>query len=185
MIRSPLSISAPVIFHRKSVFLLLTLAACHGKEPAIHTIWECFMSKDKRGTKRLCASCENKFYDLGNDPIICPLCETPFVPEKPKPRPKPKNAPAPVAAKVEEPVAKPEPAAVSEPPAPDPEFVTQEEAAAEEDVDEDAKLADLGDDEADIPPDENKDAFLENDEDESGSAVSGIVGGAGERKEEG
>jgi hypothetical protein len=89
------------------------------------------------------------------------------------------------AAKDSEPAAAAEPAAdASEPPPPDPEFVSLEEAAAEEDVDEDAKLADLGDDEVDIPPDDNKDAFLEDDEDESGSAVSGIVGGAGDTKDE-
>lgn len=77
------------------------------------------------------------------------------------------------------------PAASSEPPAVDPEFASPEEAAAEEDVDEDAKLADLGDDEADIPPDENKDAFLEVDEDEAGAAVSGIIGGASDSKGDG
>lgn len=154
------------------------------------------MTKEKRGTKRLCESCENKFYDLGRDPIICPNCETTFVPEKPKPKPKPKPklkpkaaaAPAPVAEKekVKEAVKESEtPAASSEPPAVDPEFVSLEEAAAEEDVDEDAKLADLGDDEADIPPDDNKDAFLEDDEDEAGAAVSGIVGEAGDSKGDG
>jgi len=105
------------------------------------------MSKEKRGTKRLCASCENKFYDLGSDPIICPICETPFILEKPEPRPshilkKPKRRPKPKTA-----------------PAP------SEEQAAGEDVDVDAKLADLGDDEVDIPPDDNKDALLVDDED--------------------
>jgi uncharacterized protein (TIGR02300 family) len=148
------------------------------------------MTKEKRGTKRLCESCENKFYDLGRDPIICPICETTFVPEKPKPKPKPKAAAAPAPVATEEKVKEAAkesktPAAESEPPAVDPEFVSLEEAAAEEDVDEDAKLADLGDDEADIPPDDNKDAFLEVDEDEAGAAVSGIVGGAGDSKGDG
>jgi uncharacterized protein (TIGR02300 family) len=171
----------------------LTLTPCHGKEPAIHAIWESFMSKEKRGKKRLCKSCEKKFYDLGKTPIVCPVCETPFVEEKPKPKPKPKAAPASKAAeaKVEEPAAEKEPAveaepaaeAASEPPPPDPEFVSLEEAAAEEDVDEDAKLADLGDDEADIPPDDNQDVFLEEDDDEGGSDVSGIVGTPDETKD--
>jgi uncharacterized protein (TIGR02300 family) len=183
----------------------LTPAACHGKEPAIHRSWESFMSKEKRGTKRLCESCENKYYDLGKTPIVCPVCETPFVEEKPKPKPKPKPkskpklkpkpkaaAPAaPAAEKAAEPapaekatVAEPAVAAASEPPPPDPEFVSLEEAAAEEDVDEDAKLADLGDDEVDIPPDENQDVFLEEDDDEAGSSVSGIIGGAPDTKDE-
>ena len=133
------------------------------------------MNKEKRGTKRLCESCGNKFYDLGRDPIVCPVCETPFVPVKPKPKAEPKPEPveeAPAATPAEKPSVPENPAA-----APDPEFVSLEEAAAEEEVDEDAKLADLGDDEEDIPPDENEDVFLEDDEEDSGSDVSGIIGG--------
>jgi len=189
----------------------LTLAACHGKEPAIqpaiYRTWDGFMSKETRGTKRLCESCENKFYDLGKTPIVCPVCEAPFVEEKPKPKPKPKAAAraaraapaaekavepaAPVAEKAAEPapeekatVAEPAADAASKPPPPDPEFVSLEEAAAEEDVDEDAKLAEMGDDEVDIPPDENQDVFLEEDDDEAGSSVSGIIGGAPDTKDE-
>ncbi len=37
------------------------------------------MSKNiKRGTKRTCGSCGDRFYDLNRDPIICPMCETEF-----------------------------------------------------------------------------------------------------------
>ena len=32
------------------------------------------MAKPELGTKRLCASCGAKFYDLNNDPITCPKC---------------------------------------------------------------------------------------------------------------
>ena len=32
------------------------------------------MSKPARGTKRVCASCDARFYDLGRSPIICPVC---------------------------------------------------------------------------------------------------------------
>jgi uncharacterized protein (TIGR02300 family) len=37
-------------------------------------------SKAERGTKRTCQNddCEARFYDLGRDPIICPICETPY-----------------------------------------------------------------------------------------------------------
>ena len=28
------------------------------------------------GTKRKCPECEAKFYDLGNDPALCPMCGT-------------------------------------------------------------------------------------------------------------
>ncbi len=32
------------------------------------------MAKPELGTKRLCASCGAKYYDLNKDPIICPKC---------------------------------------------------------------------------------------------------------------
>ena len=38
------------------------------------------MAKSELGTKRLCASCGAKFYDLSKDPIVCPKCETVFHP---------------------------------------------------------------------------------------------------------
>ena len=44
----------------------------------------------KRGTKRLCENCGNMFYDLGSDPVVCPICEIPFIIKKPKPKPEPK-----------------------------------------------------------------------------------------------
>ena len=39
------------------------------------------MTKDPRGTKRHCHSCQETFYDLDRDPIVCPLCQTAFDPE--------------------------------------------------------------------------------------------------------
>jgi uncharacterized protein (TIGR02300 family) len=36
------------------------------------------VAKPDLGTKRLCASCGAKFYDLGKDPITCPKCGTVF-----------------------------------------------------------------------------------------------------------
>src|SRR2546421_9634673 len=39
------------------------------------------------GTKRICAGCRAKFYDLGKDPIVCPTCDTLYViPKAPPPR---------------------------------------------------------------------------------------------------
>jgi len=35
--------------------------------------------KEARGSKRTCHSCSSRFYDLNRDPIICPVCQTPFV----------------------------------------------------------------------------------------------------------
>ncbi len=34
------------------------------------------MAKPELGTKRLCAGCGAKFYDLGKSPIVCPKCNT-------------------------------------------------------------------------------------------------------------
>jgi uncharacterized protein (TIGR02300 family) len=38
------------------------------------------VAKPELGTKRLCANCGAKFYDLSKDPIVCPKCNTLFVP---------------------------------------------------------------------------------------------------------
>jgi uncharacterized protein (TIGR02300 family) len=38
------------------------------------------MTKPELGTKRLCARCGARFYDLVRTPITCPKCETVFVP---------------------------------------------------------------------------------------------------------
>ena len=36
------------------------------------------MTKPELGTKRLCAHCGAKFYDLHHSPITCPKCDTVF-----------------------------------------------------------------------------------------------------------
>ena len=36
------------------------------------------MAKPELGTKRLCASCSAKYYDLNKSPITCPKCGTLF-----------------------------------------------------------------------------------------------------------
>ena len=38
------------------------------------------MAKAEWGSKRICLSCGAKFYDFARAPIICPKCETTFVP---------------------------------------------------------------------------------------------------------
>lgn len=37
-------------------------------------------TKAKRGTKRVCLSCEVRFYDLARSPIVCPACQAVFTP---------------------------------------------------------------------------------------------------------
>lgn len=78
------------------------------------------MSKPELGTKRVCAGCNAKFYDLMKDPIVCPKCETVFVVPPPEPaRPAKRNYNSrPMAAKPEvadEPVAAVEKAEGEEP----------------------------------------------------------------------
>jgi uncharacterized protein (TIGR02300 family) len=41
------------------------------------------VTKPELGTKRLCAGCNAKFYDLLKTPIVCPMCEAVFVVPKP------------------------------------------------------------------------------------------------------
>ena len=36
------------------------------------------MTKPELGTKRLCANCSARYYDLNKTPIACPKCGTPF-----------------------------------------------------------------------------------------------------------
>ena len=50
------------------------------------------VAKPDLGTKRLCAGCGAKFYDLNKTPIVCPKCETVFVPVVVAPRTRPDAA---------------------------------------------------------------------------------------------
>jgi uncharacterized protein (TIGR02300 family) len=36
------------------------------------------MPKDEWGTKRVCPTCGNRFYDLQHDPMTCPTCGSVF-----------------------------------------------------------------------------------------------------------
>ena len=82
------------------------------------------MAKPDLGTKRLCAGCGAKFYDLNRTPIVCPKCETVFTPVVTAPRTRPEAAkPAPAPAPVAEAVV-PETA--------DAEFVSLDDAEAEQ-----------------------------------------------------
>jgi uncharacterized protein (TIGR02300 family) len=57
------------------------------------------LAKPEWGEKRICLDCGAKFYDMQRSPIVCPSCETEFVPvvttrssraKAPAPAPKPK-----------------------------------------------------------------------------------------------
>jgi uncharacterized protein (TIGR02300 family) len=138
------------------------------------------VAKAELGTKRLCANCGAKFYDLSKDPIHCPKCGTVHVvaPVVTRGRPEPvapvvPRAPAPV-----EEVVVPEPAEV--------ETVSLEEADAEA---QGAKKpvpaeGETEEEEVEIEGAIDDDTFIEEQEEEDAD-VTDIIGGDIENEEEG
>ena len=132
------------------------------------------MAKPELGTKRLCAGCGAKFYDLSKDPIVCPKCETVFHPVV-SARSRAEAARAPVAPLVPEAVEVPEAAEV--------ELVSLEEADAEAEGGKKEPAVE-GEEEVEVADDPADDAtFLETDEDE-GDDVTDIIGGEREDEED-
>jgi uncharacterized protein (TIGR02300 family) len=131
------------------------------------------VARPELGTKRLCASCGAKFYDLNHDPIVCPKCSTVF--EVPV---------APVRGGRPEAAARSVPQEAELPEVQEAEFVSLEEADAEAqgtkageevpDVDEDVEIDDESLDDA---------AFIEETEEED-TDVAEIIGGDIEDEEE-
>jgi uncharacterized protein (TIGR02300 family) len=134
------------------------------------------VAKPDLGTKRLCAGCGAKFYDLNKTPIVCPKCETVFVPVVTAPRTRPdapKAAVAPVAA------------AAVEPETADAEFVSLEDAEAEQQGKKPAAAgaeAEADDDAGDDAADDS--IFIEEQEEEGSADVSDIIGEGVEKEEE-
>jgi uncharacterized protein (TIGR02300 family) len=137
------------------------------------------MAKPELGTKRLCASCGAKFYDLNKDPIHCPKCGVVYelvVATRPG-RPEA----APVAAR---------PPVPEEAPAPEPqevETVSLEEADAEaEGTAKKPAPEEAGIEEEEVEMDESLDdhTFIEEQEEEDAD-VTDIIGGDIENKEDG
>ena len=150
------------------------------------------MAKPELGTKRLCASCGAKFYDLNKDPIHCPKCGAVYevvvatrpvrpqaAPVAPRP-PVPEEAPAPEPQDVEtvsleEADAEAQGAAKKPAPA---EAGIEEEAGTEEEA---------GIEEEEVEMDESlddNDTFIEK-QDEEDADVTDIIGGDVENKDEG
>jgi uncharacterized protein (TIGR02300 family) len=141
------------------------------------------VAKSELGTKRLCASCGAKFYDLNKDPIHCPKCGTvyevaPVVTRGGRPDAAARPVPAPVPA---EEVAAPEQQ--------DAEFVSLEEADAE--AQGKKKPAEAGaeteageDDEVEMDEGIDDSTFIEEQEEEDAD-VTDIIGGDIENEEEG
>ncbi|MEA2993933.1 MAG: hypothetical protein QOD40_2853 [Alphaproteobacteria bacterium] len=131
------------------------------------------MAKPDLGTKRLCASCGAKFYDLSKTPIVCPKCETVFVVPVVTSRSRPDAAAA------RAPVPEPE---VVVPETPEAEFVSLEEADAEA-TGAKAPAGEAAEgEEIEIDPALDADAFIE--EQEEGDAdVTDIIGDVADEEE--
>jgi len=131
------------------------------------------VAKPELGTKRLCASCGAKFYDLNKDPIVCPKCETVFV------------VPVVAARAARADVGRPgvQKNVAVEPETADAEFISLEDADAEAqgksplkddvDLDDDAVPDDTADD----------DTFIE-ETDDGDADVTDIIGETGDKEEE-
>jgi uncharacterized protein (TIGR02300 family) len=133
------------------------------------------VAKPELGTKRLCAGCGAKFYDLNKDPIVCPKCETVFQAVVPVTRGRSDQA-ARAAAKQPE---------VEAPEIQDAEFVSLEDADAEASgAKKPAGAAVEGDDDIEIDEtlDDDDDTFIE--ETEEGDAdVTDIIGDVADEEE--
>jgi uncharacterized protein (TIGR02300 family) len=136
------------------------------------------VAKPELGTKRLCANCAAKFYDLNKTPITCPKCHTvmEIAAAPTRPRPEPARAAAAVApAKVEAVV----------PETPDAEFVSLEDADAEaqgKKVAGDDAIA--GDDDIEIDDEPIDDAALIEETEEADDDVTDIIGEREDNEEE-
>jgi uncharacterized protein (TIGR02300 family) len=131
------------------------------------------LAKPDLGTKRLCASCGAKFYDLSKTPIVCPKCATVFVVPVVTSRSRPDAAAARAPA--------PEPEVVV-PETPEAEFVSLEEADAEA-TGAKAPAGEAAEgEEIEIDPALDADAFIE--EQEEGDAdVTDIIGDVADEEE--
>ena len=134
------------------------------------------MAKPELGTKRLCASCGAKFYDLNKDPITCPKCGTVYEVAAVAPRGRPDAAAARAA-----------PPAAADQEAPEPqeaEFVSLEEADAEAESGAKKQTGD-GVEDVEIEEVEGDDdsTFIEETEEED-TDVTEIIGGDIEDEEE-
>jgi uncharacterized protein (TIGR02300 family) len=138
------------------------------------------VAKAELGTKRLCANCGAKFYDLNKDPIICPKCSTVFQVATIVPRNRPDAAAAAAAAAARAVVSTQD---TETPDTADAEFVSLEEADAEAegkkttgdataDTDDDIEIDESLDDAAFIP-----------EEEEDNEDVTDIIGGVDNEEE--
>ena len=139
------------------------------------------MAKPELGTKRLCAGCGAKFYDLNKDPITCPKCGTVYEVVVVAPRGRPDAAAAAAARAAAAQPVEPELAETQEA-----EFVSLEEADAETEGGAKKAPAEGVEDVEDVEVEggeEDDTTFIEETEEED-TDVTEIIGGDIEDEEE-
>jgi len=132
------------------------------------------VAKPELGTKRLCAHCGAKFYDLNHSPIVCPKCGTVFEAVVVAPRggrPEPARAPV---REVETVV----------PETPEAEFVSLEDADAEAQGKKKQGEAAEVEDEVELDDESLDDAAFIEESEEEDTDVTEIIGGDIENEEE-
>ena len=133
------------------------------------------MAKPELGTKRLCAHCGAKFYDLNHSPITCPKCGTVFEAVVVTSRGRPEAARAAPVREVEAVVPETQEA----------EFVSLEEADAEaQGKKKTAGEPVEGDDDVEIDDESLDDAAFIEETEEEDADVTEIIGGDIENEEE-
>jgi uncharacterized protein (TIGR02300 family) len=131
------------------------------------------VAKPELGTKRLCAHCGAKFYDLNHAPITCPKCGAAFEAAVVAPRGRPDAAR--VTREVEPVVPETQEA----------EFVSLEEADAEAQGKKKPATAPIeGDDDVEMDDESLDDAAFIEETEEEDTDVTEIIGGDIENEEE-
>jgi len=133
------------------------------------------VAKPELGTKRLCAHCGARFYDLNHAPITCPKCGTAFEAAVLAPRGRPEAARA-----------TPREVEAEVPETQEAEFVSLEEADAEAQGKKKKIPADAieGDDDVEIDDESLDDAAFIEETEEEDTDVTEIIGGDIENEEE-
>jgi uncharacterized protein (TIGR02300 family) len=139
------------------------------------------VAKPELGTKRLCASCGAKFYDLSKDPITCPKCGTVFEIVVPVTRGG-RDAAAAAAAALAASRAKAKEASEEPPENADVELVSLEDADAESEGKKGEAATAEGDD--DIEIEETEEAPFIEETEEGDDDVTDIIGEGREDEEE-
>ena len=123
------------------------------------------VANPKWGTKRMCLSCGQRFYDMRREPIVCPSCDAPFELNSPA---RTRRSRAPVERKEAAPP--PEPLAATEDGAQTPAEDTEMAAIESEEADSDIEV-EVEEESAETIEDPSE---LGEDEDDMAEVIEGI-----------